>query len=60
MSFLIPKPKIPAPPNTPITANAAKDALSPINTASSLITGVAGGLQRKASTMKTSLIGGSQ
>lgn len=58
MSFLAPKPKIPKPPNTPITANAAVDAPTlPVDTGSLITTG-AQGLRRKATTQKASLIGG--
>lgn len=60
MSFLMPKPKVAKPPNNPVSANAARDALPPIDTSSSLITGLGGGLSRKAFTQKTSLIGGTQ
>lgn len=60
MSFLMPKPQIPKPPNTPIVANAAQDKLPPVDPSSSLITGTVGALRSKAMTQKASLIGGTQ
>ena len=60
MGFLSPEPpKPPAPPNPAITASSMEspsDALAPV--AGSLISTTARGLRRRASTQRTSLIGG--
>lgn len=60
MSFLTPKvPKPPPAPNTPVQANPGDPATAGIAPAGlSLVSTAANGLQRKASTQRTSLIGG--
>lgn len=59
MSFLMPKPpKPPKPPNNPIIAAEIPQPLDVPDPTSSLINTGPFGLKRKASTQRTSLIGG--